>query len=451
MGKTKYFFRIALVLLILSPLLLVAPGFTNAEAFADQAFANIWQKTDQAIANGSLKASWIWGPEPRLNRYEAYKDSPGGQRLVSYFDKSRMEINNPNGDRNSIWFVTNGLLCRELVSGQMALGDYTTEAKAPAAVPVGGDLDSPYGPTYATFNSIASLNNDHRAGNKNGYVTDFIDRQGAISKNTVYPQRASYAFYENNLGHNIPDVFYNWMAGLKGRGIDWQYVIGLPITEPYWAKFKIAGVEREVLVQLFERRALTFNPANDPVWQVEMGNIGIHYMAWRNSVTPITTTPVAAPTTTPPKSTTPSTTPPTTAAPTPIPTNGLDTEEQAFLGTINQYRAANGKGALSVNQKLTAASRWMSGDMGAKNYFSHTDSLGRDPFKRMNDFGYTYHAAAENIAAGYETAQDVFTGWKNSPGHNTNMLGNYTEIGIGRVYTASSLYKWYWTTDFGTP
>ncbi|MEI7554946.1 CAP domain-containing protein [Candidatus Chlorohelix sp.] len=433
MDKTKYFFRLTLVLLILSPLLLAVPGFTSAEAFSDQAFANIWQKTDQAVANGSLKASWIWGPEPRLNRYELYKESPGGQRLVSYFDKSRMEINNPNGDRNSIWFVTNGLLCRELVSGQMALGDYTTEQREPANVPIGGDLDSPYGPTYATFNSIASLNNDQRAGNKSGYVTDFIDRQGTISKNTGYPQRASYAFYENNLGHNIPDVFYNWMVGLKGRGIDWQYAVGLPITEPFWAKFKIAGAEREVLVQLFERRALTFNPANDPVWQVEMGNIGMHYKEWRNIATPVTTTPPKSPTTTP------------------TPTNGLDTEEQAFLGIINQYRATNGKGALSINQKLTDASRWMSSDMGAKNYFNHTDSLGRDPFKRMSDFGYTYHSAAENIAAGYEAAQDVFIGWKNSPGHNTNMLGNYTEIGIGRVYTASSLYKWYWTTDFGTP
>jgi hypothetical protein len=36
-----------------------------------------------------------------------------------------------------------------------------------------------------------------------------------------------------------------------------------------------------VLVQLFERRALTYNPANPAVTQVEMGNVGRHYFNWR--------------------------------------------------------------------------------------------------------------------------------------------------------------------------
>jgi hypothetical protein len=36
-----------------------------------------------------------------------------------------------------------------------------------------------------------------------------------------------------------------------------------------------------VLVQLFERRILTYNPANPPAFQVEMGNVGRHYVAWR--------------------------------------------------------------------------------------------------------------------------------------------------------------------------
>ena len=54
------------------------------------------------------------------------------------------------------------------------------------------------------------------------------------------------------------------------------------------------------------------------------------------------------------------------------------------------------------------------------------------------------------LNAGYTTAQSVFTGWQNSPGHNANMLGtNYTTIGIGRHYVAGSPYGWYWTTEFG--
>ncbi|MDQ3263607.1 MAG: CAP domain-containing protein [Myxococcota bacterium] len=57
---------------------------------------------------------------------------------------------------------------------------------------------------------------------------------------------------------------------------------------------------------------------------------------------------------------------------------------------------------------------------------------------------------AENIAAGNATAEGAFTQWRNSAGHNTNMLnGDYRVIGIGRGYDAASTYGWYWTTTFG--
>jgi uncharacterized protein YkwD len=122
----------------------------------------------------------------------------------------------------------------------------------------------------------------------------------------------------------------------------------------------------------------------------------------------------------------------------------------AFLGLINDYRAQNGIAPLQVSVTLTQASDWMSNDMASKNYFSHTDSLGRDPFVRMTAFNYSYSTAGENIAAGNASAQDTFTQWKKSPGHNANMLNaNYKVIGIGRAQNSSSTYNWYWTTDFG--
>src|SRR5574341_1868070 len=129
----------------------------------------------------------------------------------------------------------------------------------------------------------------------------------------------------------------------------------------------------------------------------------------------------------------------------------LDGEEQAFLGLINQYRAQNGLGQLSISNQLTSASLWMSQDMGANGYFSHIDSLGRDPWTRMAAFGYNYNTwKGENLAAGTSSAQTAFNLWKDSPGHNANMLGaNYVAIGIARRYTAGSPYGWYWTTDFG--
>lgn len=129
----------------------------------------------------------------------------------------------------------------------------------------------------------------------------------------------------------------------------------------------------------------------------------------------------------------------------------LDPEEEAFVTLINDYRQENGLQPLLINAELQDAAEWMSADMGENAYFSHTDSLGRSPWDRMADFGYGYSTwKGENIAAGYTTAQSVFTGWKNSSGHNANMLNsNYKVMGIARVYTAGSPYGYYWTNDFG--
>jgi hypothetical protein len=57
--------------------------------------------------------------------------------------------------------------------------------------------------------------------------------------------------------------------------------MGFPITEPYWTRAITAGREQWVLVQLYERRALTYTPTNPAEFQVEMGNVGQHYFRWR--------------------------------------------------------------------------------------------------------------------------------------------------------------------------
>ena len=82
----------------------------------------------------------------------------------------------------------------------------------------------------------------------------------------------------------------------------------------------------------------------------------------------------------------------------------LDAEGRAFCTQINQYRAQNGRPALRVSVSLTNAAKWMSNDLATKNYFSHTDSLGRTFVPRLGAFGYSFNTyLAENIAAGNAT------------------------------------------------
>ena len=132
----------------------------------------------------------------------------------------------------------------------------------------------------------------------------------------------------------------------------------------------------------------------------------------------------------------------------------FDSEEQAFLTLINNYRAQNGLGALQTSVNLNRAASWLAKDMADQNYFSHTDSLNRSLGTRLSQCDDSYSSAGENIAAGTvtDTAQEAFDLWKNSPSHDDNMKdARWKQIGIARYYNANSTYKWYWVTDFHAP
>jgi uncharacterized protein YkwD len=129
-------------------------------------------------------------------------------------------------------------------------------------------------------------------------------------------------------------------------------------------------------------------------------------------------------------------------------TNGGYTSQ--VLTLTNAERAKAGCKALKINSKLTSAAQGHSADMAAKNYFSHDSQDGRSPFDRMKDAGYSFSAAAENIAMGQQTPADVMTAWMNSAGHKANILNcTYTQLGVG--YALSNSGSPYWTQDFGKP
>lgn len=127
----------------------------------------------------------------------------------------------------------------------------------------------------------------------------------------------------------------------------------------------------------------------------------------------------------------------------------LHCEEARFLSLINLYRRQAGLTALLVSQAATEAARWHARDMGEGGYFSHTDSLGRDPSTRGAHFGYG-GTMGENAAAGNASATGTFCQWKKSTGHNANMLrAEFRVIGIGLQTVQSSQFRVYWSTPFG--
>jgi hypothetical protein len=278
------------------PTPVAVPSPQPLTGFSDEAFLRAWERADRPVANAHTVRPWIWGPVSLAAANEPYAQGTGGQREVQYFDKARMEINNTRADRSSPFFVTNGLLVVEMISGRVQTGDAQFEqgARPPSQVPVAGDIDSPGALTYASLASVASLNNDNRAADRTGQgVTATLNRGGQVGDDPTRAGMVKIARFEKTLGHNIPDVFWTYMNATgpvyNGRFnsysdaviINWETDLGYPITEPYWTAVKAGGVSKQVLVQAFQRRVLTYVPDNPEGWKVEMGNVGRHYFDWR--------------------------------------------------------------------------------------------------------------------------------------------------------------------------
>ena len=125
-------------------------------------------------------------------------------------------------------------------------------------------------------------------------------------------------------------------------------------------------------------------------------------------------------------------------------------EAQVF-SFINAERAKKGVSPLTRNTKLDTASQRHTNDMACNNFFDHTGSDGSSPWDRMEQAGYNWIRAAENIAAGYASPSSVVAGWMNSSGHKANILDpNLKDIGIAYGYKSGTDWGHYWTTDFGT-
>ena len=264
----------------------------QAPKFADKAFETLWNRTDYLVATGKVARSYYWGPQPNTGALmEDYAEGPGGKHLVQYFDKSRMEINDPNADRNNPFFVTNGLLTVELITGRMQLGNRKHVSRWRANIPLASDTDDAEAPTYATF---ASHLKDFTPNKIGELVYEAIGKAATGGTRDKFQQyKVKYVHFETATEHNVPDVFWDFLnssgpvyvggkASTAQLSNPWFYTTGYPITEAFWATVKIAGKPNtDVLIQPYERRVLTYVPSAPDGYKVQMGNIGQHYYDWR--------------------------------------------------------------------------------------------------------------------------------------------------------------------------
>lgn len=105
----------------------------------------------------------------------------------------------------------------------------------------------------------------------------------------------------------------------------------------------------------------------------------------------------------------------------------------AVLSSLaNDEREANDAPKLAVSPVLTKAAELKALDMAKKSYFAHTSPDGKTPWYWLDQVGYEYDYAGENLAINFTDSKDVTEAWMNSPKHRANIVKtSYTEVGTG--------------------
>lgn len=119
----------------------------------------------------------------------------------------------------------------------------------------------------------------------------------------------------------------------------------------------------------------------------------------------------------------------------------------------NVARADSGLTQVTRSPILDKAAEDAAQDMATKGYFSHVAPDGTTPWHWLDQEGYAYSYAGQNLAVNFTDSENVQTAWLASPTHRENIMKpQYTEVGFG---TATGTYQGQETTFvveyFATP
>ena len=146
-------------------------------------------------------------------------------------------------------------------------------------------------------------------------------------------------------------------------------------------------------------------------------------------------------------------------APTPTPAlytrldrSHVSVDPQEAANILNAYRRNHNLGPVTLDPKLMAVAQDQADAMARSDKVSHTLTRDRTLKKRLVRANYDAAIAVENISAGYWTLAEAFSGWRDSPRHNKNMLREgVTQMGIATQYRGDAKYKVFWALVMATP
>lgn len=102
-------------------------------------------------------------------------------------------------------------------------------------------------------------------------------------------------------------------------------------------------------------------------------------------------------------------------------TNELAPDIHPLHNLVNEVRSNAELNELHPNTQLNNSAALKCADMQSQGYWGHGD------WKKF--ITVNYQKAGENLAKNYPTDQETVTAWQESPKHNDNLLGDYTDVG----------------------
>lgn len=103
----------------------------------------------------------------------------------------------------------------------------------------------------------------------------------------------------------------------------------------------------------------------------------------------------------------------------------------ALADLVNKERAKHNLPALAYNAQLESSACAKAEDMLAKNYWAHVSPEGVRGINLIEQAGYRYYSAGENLAYGQRSDDAVVTDWIGSTTHERNIIEpGFTEQGM---------------------
>lgn len=134
---------------------------------------------------------------------------------------------------------------------------------------------------------------------------------------------------------------------------------------------------------------------------------------------------------------------------TPVPQMSDEQFAAEIFRLTNIERTKHGEPLVQTNDDLNRAAMQRAREISIK--FSHTRPDGTNALTVFEEYNHIPdNEAAENIAAGFTSPQDVVDGWMGSSGHRVALLNTYsTHLGVGVCKSGSTYYCVQLFTTYG--